>query len=744
MSTQSMDPLSIVTGAAQLIQLAGSLVKGLSRFVIRTKYIRDTIREVHDEISEVESVVSEIKQILDKRPKQLPFERDHHAKIHRIIQSCHSSLETLAHALPNLKDNAGALERVRRSIEQSLKQERIKDLIQHISSYKAVLQLSMTTLSLGAIWDTTRSQKQIENEIRKLTDAIRMSPYLSPGRLKKRAPLSIHVHDTEAEAEEEVPEESTLEKEIRDWRMTANDVATAVSLNDFDSASVDSRSIPPNSSVSVETLPLYEEDTYDPEPEYEDVPNSKILECQLDANHEIVQYLIKCGLFVKAASFQQRGIKLMEQLLGSQTQAETEGEVSTGSKLSDESTEKLTNMKEELADIFLQSESVETDLDANTVLRNLLDEEVKREADQVNYDRRARLYHKLGKLFFKQGNTVQARKFLTRALEGRQRIKPVPTKLVEESADLLVQVLQEIQALDEARGLREWIRLELHSNATLPSPSTVSHTMPDTDSIDLTCAYQWCKEQGMSVDNEAFRFGSYDPTIKTMPIHWAVQAENIEILRHMLSNEAHAVEQRDLSGSTLLHAAAGTRNRHLCALLLEEHHANPDVVDQNGRTPLHRCQTGDGGVRVAEMLLKYCPSLVDRPDGLGKTALYLACEKGNEDMVKALLSSGQAKPNIPGPGKCTPLIAAIKLVAHQSRKIPIVELLLLHGADPNIPDADGRTAFTAAKNAGLAGEEIKIMLNSAMSKRRSAATISLIRSPGSERRKTSRSSGHTV
>ncbi|KAI1208181.1 ankyrin repeat-containing domain protein [Annulohypoxylon truncatum] len=218
--------------------------------------------------------------------------------------------------------------------------------------------------------------------------------------------------------------------------------------------------------------------------------------------------------------------------------------------------------------------------------------------------------------------------------------------------------------------------------------------------------------------------------------------ESIEIVKHMLSNEAHAVEQRDPSGSTLLHAAAGTRNRHLCALLLEEYHANPDVVDQNGNTPLHRCQTRDGGVRVAEMLLKHCSSLVDRPDGLGKTALYLACEKGNEDMVKTLLSNGQARHDIPGPGKCTPLIAAIKLVAQQSRKIPIVELLLLHGADPNIADADGRTAVITAKNAGLAGEEIKNMLSLFPPKRRSAATISFIRSSGNER-KTS-NSGYTI
>ncbi|KAI1441127.1 ankyrin [Annulohypoxylon stygium] len=737
-----MDPFTAITGVAQLAQLAGALAKGLSRFIVKTKYIQDTIREVHDEISHLETIVSEIKKILEKRPRQLPFERDHHAKIDRIVQSCRTSLETLTREVPELKDKTGPLERMRRTIEHSLKQERIRDLIQHISSYKAVLQLSLTTLSLGAIWETTRSQKQVESEIRKLTDAMRTSPQLSLSYVKRKAVPSIHIHSAESEAEEEDPEESGLEKEIRDWRKTADDVATAVSLNGFDGASVDSRSIPPNSSVSVETLPLYEEDTYEPEPNYEDVPNSQILRFQLNANQEIIEDLIKCGIFVKAASYQQRGIKLMEELLQIQTPLEADDNISNGSGFKNITADNLIDMKEGLADILLQSESVETDVEAKTVLKNLLDEEVKRETSE---SRKARLYHKLGKLYFKEGNTVKAERFLDRALQGRQRMKPIPNELVEESAGLLVQVLQETQALDKARGLRDWMKQELHTNAaTLSSPSIASHVTQDADSIDLTCAYQWCQEQGMNIDNESFRFGSEDPTIQTTPLHWAVRMESINIVRHMLSNEAHAVEQRDRSGSTLLHVAAGTKNRYLCALLLEEHHANPDVVDQNGRTPLHRCQTLEKGVGVAEMLFQHCPSLVNRPDGLGKTALYLACEKGNEAMVKTLLFNAQADPNIPGPGKCTPLIEAIKLVAHQSRKIPIVELLLLHGANPNIPDADGRTAFDTAKNAGLAGEEIKSMLSLFPPKRRSAATISFIRSSGSERRKASTSSGHTV
>lgn len=241
----------------------------------------------------------------------------------------------------------------------------------------------------------------------------------------------------------------------------------------------------------------------------------------------------------------------------------------------------------------------------------------------------------------------------------------------------------------------------------------------------------------MNVDSETFSFDYCDPASGMTPMHQAIQEENIEVLQHMVSNVAH-VEQRDATGSTLLHAAAAKRNRHICAILLEERQANPDVVDHSGMTPLHKCQTRKRGVLVAEMLFQWRPDLIDRKDGMGKTALYMACEKGNEDMVKSLLSKGRANPDIKGPGNRTPLIVAIDLAAQQSQKIVIVEQLLKHGADPTIADADSRTAFIATKNAGLAASEIKRMLSSVPPRKMSTATMNS--ATGSSRRKTSSNS----
>jgi ankyrin repeat protein len=143
---------------------------------------------------------------------------------------------------------------------------------------------------------------------------------------------------------------------------------------------------------------------------------------------------------------------------------------------------------------------------------------------------------------------------------------------------------------------------------------------------------------------------------------------------------------------------------------------------------LDRCQSQSGGTKVAELLLAACPDLLDEIDHFGKTALYMACEKGNEKMVHFLLAA-QANPNIDGPGKCTPLVTAIESASHAARKLTIVSLLLENGADPRISDANGRTAFAAASNTGLAGSEIKKLLGLASPQRRisSASVTSTMR-----------------
>ncbi|KAI2633129.1 hypothetical protein GGS26DRAFT_67921 [Hypomontagnella submonticulosa] len=485
-----MDPLSVLaiaSGAAQLVLFAASLSRNLARFVEKTSCIDRSIQELHDEISDLLGALSEIKRTFEKRPKQLPFERKHHLNIHRIVQSCRNSLETLDRELPQLRDEAGPIVRLRQSLEHSLKQERIKEIVHRVASYKTVLQLSLTTLSLGTLWHTASSQNQIQIEIRKLTDAIQQSPRVFQGRATEKKNQLVRTQSNQSKPDTE-DSESAFCEEIREWRETADDVAVAVSVSSIDGTSAGALSIPATSSVSVDTLPLYEEDTFDPEPDFPDVQNGDILKYQLDANQKIVQSLLEKELFTSAISFQKRGINRMKQLL----------ELEASSGAGDSAYDRLMDMEEGLADILLHCGSPDTDLQAKEVLQRLL-REVNQEDGRLDNNRKARLYHKLGGLYLKVGNIGQARKFVNRALQIRQQIEPMSCELVTESAESLVQILQQDAAHDEARGLREWIRHELHPDSTC-SLSMTSGTTNETGEInvgiELTIAYQWCEEQG--------------------------------------------------------------------------------------------------------------------------------------------------------------------------------------------------------------------------------------------------------
>ncbi|KAI1374387.1 ankyrin [Hypoxylon crocopeplum] len=712
-----MDGLSTFAVIAQVILFAGSLASGLNCFIEKTRNICDTIRSVHDEIHDLKGVLDEIQNILKKRSQQLPFEREHYAKTHCIIRSCYEWLQELRRVLPPLKNESSTFEHLRRSIEDCLKGERTQQIIHRINSYKSILQLSLTSLSLGALSETEKSQQKIQADVRKLAEFIQ--PYRLPlGRNNNDNTLLARTHSLGSEPNGEDSDINTLEKEICEWRRTASDVVTKA-MSQSDNAS----SIHPSSSVSVDTLTLYE-DEFDPEPDRRDVQSSEILEYQLRENQNLVRGFIQCEIFVQAAKYRQKGIVLMEQLL----------EARVPTILGDTSYEQLTNMKEELADLYLQCNSVEGELKSKEVLQDLLKEEASREGDQVNTDRGARLYHKLGRLYFREGKVKTARKFVNRAMEIRKQNLSTQHELVRESAELLAKILQQDGAVDEAGGIREWIRQELRPDTSNVSSTSSQKTQDESwNSVDMdrTVAYQWCKEQDMDVDSKAFGFDICNPESGTTPIHCAVKKEKIEVVRHMLSYGAN-VEKRDDFGSTLLHTAAATRNRDVCALLLE-YEADPNVVDKAGMTPLHKCQSGSGALQVAEMLLESCPELLNQTDHFGKTALYMACEKGNVKMVKFLLSNERVDPNIPGPGQCTPLITAIDVAAKSSRKIGVVKMLLERNADPDKADADGRTALAAA-NAGLAASEIRRLLNQHSARRESLSSISTAKSSCNSRK----------
>ncbi|TGJ79940.1 hypothetical protein E0Z10_g8825 [Xylaria hypoxylon] len=701
-----MDPFSTATSALQIASLAGSLVKCIFRFVEQTKVIVDSIRELYDEVRHLEAALHDIGETFSRRPQQLSFEYRHHDRIHRILESCHNSLGDLDQALPQLKDETTPIQKLKLSIQRSLKGERVKEIVHHITSYTRILQLSLSTVSLGELWINRQSQEMILAEVRRINQAIRATEIFS-GRTETRArnirelPVISTAQPDMPPADEET--RSVLDKEIREWRETVDEIAAAVSLSMPRDESTDGRlTLSLHSTTSSTTLQTFDnddDDESDSEHEELDEVGSKVMRLTLENNQKIVRQLMQSEIFFQAAEYQRRGItrrrRLNDGLLGG-------GEQDNGPS----GTARLADMEEMLADILFHCDTAQTDEEAKRVLEELLDHESERiETDDT--DRPWRLNHKLGNLYVRQGNFRKSRKFLKNAFMGRSRENPRRESLIVESAEMLIKSLQALQLIDEARGIQSWVEEELlaesHGNDG-PSPRSSPRASVIEDG-DLSSPYRWSKEQGFDVCSPHFGFNLCDPQTGNTPIHLAIQKENFEVLQSMLSNIPHVEQKDSTTGSTPMHLAATTRNKRLCAILLEKG-AEVDVIDQRSRTPLHRCQGSSGGVQVAELILNRDPNLIDRIDYFGKTALYMACESGNEKMAAYLLSKG-AKPNREGPGQFIPLVSAIDAVAQSRASIHLIKLLLEHGADTGLRDGSGRTALEAANNAGLAGGEIK-------------------------------------
>jgi ankyrin repeat protein len=131
----------------------------------------------------------------------------------------------------------------------------------------------------------------------------------------------------------------------------------------------------------------------------------------------------------------------------------------------------------------------------------------------------------------------------------------------------------------------------------------------------------------------------------------------------------------------------------------------------------------DGGT-LRELLDKHGKPILNAVDGKGDTPLTVSIRK-RHDWVYFFLAEG-ADPNLPGPDGDTPLIVAARagftgaaeqllkrkaavdaenkrgetalIVAVQARQVPIVKLLLEHGANPDETDNfQGRSARDYAK-----------------------------------------------
>ena len=178
-------------------------------------------------------------------------------------------------------------------------------------------------------------------------------------------------------------------------------------------------------------------------------------------------------------------------------------------------------------------------------------------------------------------------------------------------------------------------------------------------------------------------------------------SKNTEVVK-MLIAEGADVNAADNQGRTALHAAAGTslylsKNTEVVKMLIAKG-ADVNAADNQGRTALH-IAAEEGHAEIAELLTLDADVLVDIN---GRTALHIAAERGRAEVAKVLIAWWAEQHLLPWISRFF-LNAMDKYgntalyVAAYKGHAEVAKVLLVNGANPDLENKDGKTAWDMIK-----------------------------------------------
>ena len=126
------------------------------------------------------------------------------------------------------------------------------------------------------------------------------------------------------------------------------------------------------------------------------------------------------------------------------------------------------------------------------------------------------------------------------------------------------------------------------------------------------------------------------------PLLIASKLKHYRMCRVLLTNKlAKAnIHAKGKDGRSVLHVALFGSGREDIITLLLEHNADPNVTDEDGKTPLHYCVEHNKRLAAQHLLSKNAEK--ETLSRAKETALYSAIRKRRTDLVKILLEAGAA------------------------------------------------------------------------------------------------------
>lgn len=307
-------------------------------------------------------------------------------------------------------------------------------------------------------------------------------------------------------------------------------------------------------------------------------------------------------------------------------------------------------------------------------------------------------------------------------LDKIETLRPYPYKTMLSVGELLIHLLKETGKATYADKTGNILRRRLGDLEGDPYP--IPPDWPHKFEASRSDALAWCEpaslarlhemwpetatvvnrpdllKQKFDVRSADFRF---DKALKGIsPLHLAVIFEEKEILREMLGEVEH-IDVGHPGTPTPLMEAALNGSEDVANILLA-HDASVECVDAQQRTALHWAQIGNGknAVGVSQLLLDAAKGgpLLEKKDVDGKTALCLACKKGNGDMVELLVTKHKARVNVADVFRKTALHATVEAKDRPEERLRIARILLKAKANPNTSDYGDRTPLCIACSRG--------------------------------------------
>ncbi|MEI7833607.1 MAG: ankyrin repeat domain-containing protein [bacterium] len=168
-----------------------------------------------------------------------------------------------------------------------------------------------------------------------------------------------------------------------------------------------------------------------------------------------------------------------------------------------------------------------------------------------------------------------------------------------------------------------------------------------------------------------------------------------EVWEQLLTKDA-AVNAEDVDGRTPLFVAAQAGQAAYADALLAHGATATGVTLSLQQTTLMAAVQG-GKVPLLEKIIALAPTALDTQDAQGNTALHLATNTGNIEIMRSLLEH-KADPNVQNVADDSPLHLAAR-----DGNLPAARLLLANGADRTLKNAAQKTALDEAINSGNTG-----------------------------------------